>query len=311
MKRFFVFLLIILFPTCLMAQQYAEYNRKGDEAMKKKDYYDARFWYGEGVEYCDIYSIKRLATIWLENERMRPSMRNIMGRCLTCLNTNAANDDLVAISQLITFYREGIGTPKNEQMATLWESKKIELEAPRIDPVTPREPMKFFTGYAFSTEMPFGVTVGGVQNNIGWYIRFKTNFSFANYDKECELSEDKENTVVHEAEDGKTYQVNKDKSNKKNSFAGTVGFIYQTTSWLNLSVGAGYGERTLITPFNVINNQSMLEEEIDCKNLTGSYKGVVIEADATFRHKNLFFSIGCHSMNFEYVDINAGIGVFF
>jgi len=323
MKRYIVFLLIILFPTCIKAQQYAEYNRKGDEAMNKKDYFDARFWYGEGVEYCDMYSIKQLTTIWLEKESMRSSMRNIMGRCFTCLEEKAAEDDLTAINQLILFYREGIGTQKNEAMTAQWENRKYTLETPRIDPVyrpenvrtTPREPMRFFVGYAFSTEMPFGLTIGGIQNKMGWYARVKSNFSFMDYDKECELIKnadgtDKSNVIDQEPE--KTYHVNRAKNNKKNSIAGTAGFILKTNSWLNLSVGVGYGERTLLTPFLVRDNNTMIEEEqIWCKNRTYSYKGVMVEADAMIKYKNLFFSVGCHTMSFDYIDMNAGIGLFF
>lgn len=323
MKRYIVFFFIILFPTCLMAQQYAEYNRKGDEAMAKKDYYDARFWYGGGIEYCDMYSIKQLTTIWLENASMRSSMRNIMGRCFTCLDEKAAQDDLAAISQLILFYREGIGTEKNETQALAWEERKNTLESPRIDPVygfengqaTPRDPMRFFAGYAFSTEMPFGITIGGIQNKMGWYARVRSNFSFMNADKECELIRNAEGTDishVFDTDPGKTYYVNQAKNNRKNSIAGTAGFIFKTTSWLHLSVGAGYGERTLLTPFLVRDNNSIMEEEeIWCKNRTYSYKGAMVEADAMVSYKNLFFSVGCHTMSFDYVDLNVGVGVFF
>lgn len=323
MKRYLVFLLLILlFPAGVMAQQYAEYNRKGDEAMNKKDYFDARFWYGEGVEYCDMYSIRQLTTIWLENESMRSSMRNIMGRCFACIDEKAAEDDLTAISQLILFYREGIGTGKSEAMATQWENRKYTLETPRIDPMyrpedlqrTPRDPMRFFVGYAFSSEMPFGLTIGGIQNKMGWYARVKSNFSFMNADKECELVRNADGTEISsviDPERGKTYFVDPSKSNKKNSIAGTAGFIFKTTSWLNLSVGAGYGERTLSTPFIVRDNASMQEEEIWCKNRTYSYKGVMVEADAMIRYKNLFLSVGCYSMGFDYIDLNAGVGIFF
>ena len=38
-----------VFPLGLLAQQRTEYNRKGDEAMKRLDYSDAKMWYEEGV----------------------------------------------------------------------------------------------------------------------------------------------------------------------------------------------------------------------------------------------------------------------
>ena len=37
-----------VFPLGLLAQQRTEYNRKGDEAMKRLDYSDAKMWYEEG-----------------------------------------------------------------------------------------------------------------------------------------------------------------------------------------------------------------------------------------------------------------------
>ena len=79
-------LFCLLFPMSLFAQQQTEYNRKGDEAMKRKDYQDAKIWYEEGVGYCDAYSIDKLTEIWLTNARMRPSMRSLLNKCLNCLN---------------------------------------------------------------------------------------------------------------------------------------------------------------------------------------------------------------------------------
>lgn len=59
MKRLLMLiLLVIVLPEYLMAQQLTEYNRKGDEAMKRQDYSDARMWYEEGIANCDSYSIK-------------------------------------------------------------------------------------------------------------------------------------------------------------------------------------------------------------------------------------------------------------
>ena len=98
-----------VFPLGLLAQQRTEYNRKGDEAMKRLDYSDAKMWYEEGVSQCDAYSIDQLTTIWLSNERMRPSMRSLMNKCLNCLTVKATEDDPDAISKLIIYYSEGIG----------------------------------------------------------------------------------------------------------------------------------------------------------------------------------------------------------
>ena len=58
MKRLWILTLFVALPMCLLAQQKTEYNRKGDEAMKRLDYSDARMWYEEGVVQCDPYSIE-------------------------------------------------------------------------------------------------------------------------------------------------------------------------------------------------------------------------------------------------------------
>ena len=54
MKRLWILTLFVALPMCLLAQQKTEYNRKGDEAMKRLDYSDARMWYEEGVVQCDL-----------------------------------------------------------------------------------------------------------------------------------------------------------------------------------------------------------------------------------------------------------------
>ena len=115
MKRLWILTLFVALPMCLLAQQKTEYNRKGDEAMKRLDYSDARMWYEEGVVQCDPYSIEQLTSIWLANQRMRPSMHSLMNKCRACLELMANNEDTTAISQLIIYYTEGIGTSKNER----------------------------------------------------------------------------------------------------------------------------------------------------------------------------------------------------
>ena len=117
MKRLWILTLFVALPMCLLAQQKTEYNRKGDEAMKRLDYSDARMWYEEGVVQCDPYSIEQLTSIWLANQRMRPSMHSLMNKCRACLELMANNEDTTAISQLIIYYTEGIGTSKNETLA--------------------------------------------------------------------------------------------------------------------------------------------------------------------------------------------------
>ena len=52
MKRLWILILFVVLPGYIMAQQYTEYNKKGDEAMKRQDYRNATMWYEEGVMQC-------------------------------------------------------------------------------------------------------------------------------------------------------------------------------------------------------------------------------------------------------------------
>lgn len=80
-------------------------------------------------------------------------------------------------------------------MAQSWQDRLETLRKPvepvfypsanPIKPDTPKEPMKFFIGYAYSIEAPYGLTVGGVKSRLGWFLRFKTNLGFKEYDGEC------------------------------------------------------------------------------------------------------------------------------
>ena len=81
-KLWILILLVIVLPECLTAQQLTEYNRKGDDAMKRQDYSDARMWYEEGVVNCDSYSISQLTAIWMVNKKQRASMRSLIDQML-------------------------------------------------------------------------------------------------------------------------------------------------------------------------------------------------------------------------------------
>ena len=132
MKRLWIFILFVaVLPGYMMAQQQTEYNRKGDEAMRRQDYRMATMWYEEGVIQCDSYSIDQLTTIWKNNKKMRSSMRSLMSRCFDCLRDKATiESDTTAISQLIHYYTEGIGTQANEERTRSWSNRLEELRRP-------------------------------------------------------------------------------------------------------------------------------------------------------------------------------------
>lgn len=319
MRRIWIGLLYILLPMLVWAQQQTTYNRKGDEAMQRQDYSDAKMWYEEGVAYCDSYSIKQLTTIWLTNERMRSSMRSLMTKCLNCLSAKATEEDVEAIAQLIVYYTEGIGTPKSEELATYWRNYQEDLLSPKtiethtVDTITiasPHQRMDFFIGYAYSIEAPYGLTFGGIGAHIGWYVRFKTNMSFQDFSDRCN---NKGEIINFSGAGNESYELTSSQQTKKNVFSGTAGLMVKCAPWLYLSAGVGYGQCAQLYSFTTHSYEQYEKgRELWCKNVDTSYEGVAAEADALIKFGSHFFlSAGCNTINFQYIDLNAGVGIFF
>lgn len=302
-----------MLPMCIQAQYKTEYNRKGDEAIKRQDYSDARMWYEEGVVQCDPYSIGQLTSIWLDNQQMRPSMHSLMNKCRACLELMANNEDTTAISRLIVYYTEGIGTAKNEALAESWQDRLDALRKPAV-PIyypydtsqseKPKEPMKFFIGYAYSKESPYGLIVGGVKSRLGWFVRFKTNLGFKDYDGECRGT----NELI--GAPNQPFHFTNQK--KVNNYTGTAGLVVKCTSWLYTSLGVGYGNRELLCEYATVDDSNYkVETTYWAKNLDYSYNGLAADVDVMLKFNPVFVSVGCNTLNFKYIDLNAGIGVFF
>lgn len=315
MKKLRILVLFIVIPICVIAQQKTEYNRKGDAAMKRLDYSDARMWYEEGVAQCDPYSIDQLTTIWLANERMRPSMRSLMNKCLNCLNLRATEGDTTAVSSLIVYYTEGIiDGPKSNELASYWEDRLETLRKPAKPIVSspvekqkesrPKEPMKFFVGYAYSLEAPYGITVGGVKERLGWYARFRTNLSFAGY-----TSESRGNGEIS-LPGNPIFNFTNQK--KVNTYAGVAGLVVKCTPWLYTSIGLGYGSRELLCEYTITDASDYKKQTSHwSKNVDYSYNGLAADLDFMVKLGPVFISAGCNTLNFKYIDLNAGLGVFF
>ena len=323
MKRYLFLLFLLALALDLSAQQLSDYNRKGDDAMKRKDYTDAKMWYEEGVSRCDSYSIGKLTQFWLLDSQMHPSMRSLMDKCLNCLTVKANENDTTAITQLILYYSEGIGTSKNDDLAAYWKDQKEKLLHPVIVQTPPTEVEKhdtiitevrpekthfdFFLGYAYSPQAPYGLTFGSVGKHIGWYVRFKTNMKFRDFTDKCN---DKGEILNFSNADSQSYNATGQK--QSNTFAGTVGIVFRCAPWLFITTGAGYGQRSLLYSFTTHNYDNFDNQaEIWCKNTDSSYKGIAAECDVMLKFGSFFISSGCSTINFKYVDLNAGAGVFF
>lgn len=312
----FLFLFSLLNPVCIIAQQELDYNKRGDDAMSRKDYRDAKMWYEEGVADCDSYSIEKLTDIWLNNPSLRPSMRSLMNKCLNCLNVKATENDTLAVKQLVVYYREGIGTPFNAELSKYWSDRLAELRKPsvsyedyvrQLEAQQTKNRMKFFIGYTYSMEMPYGINIGGVRNGFGWYLRFKTNMSFLKGDAEC-TNENGGKLTDYDSEDiyrftGRT---------RTGAYAATLGAIVKCTSWLYASVGLGYGNRYLFHEYIESDFYTGNDRFTGwAKNTDSSISGVAGDCDLMFKLKSFYINAGCSTVNFKYIDLNAGIGVFF
>lgn len=241
-------------------------------------------------------------------------MRSLMNKCLNCLKVKATDDDMEAISKLITYYTEGIGTSKNEELAAYWIDYRkallnpAEPEARDTVRTTSRKRMDFFAGYVYSIESPYGITVGGIGQRFGWYVRFKTNMSFSDYAEDCNDAGE-----IIDFSGSESYEPNTARSSKTNSVAGTVGLIVKCCPWLYVSAGLGYGERALLHSFKTHTYENYNDSrEIWCKNVDSSYSGVAVEMDVMIKLTNfLYISAGCNTISFNYADLNAGVGIFF
>jgi hypothetical protein len=306
-------MLVLLSVTIYVAaQRQTEYNRQGDEAMKRLDYSAAKIWYEEGISNCDSYSINQLTSIWLADESMHMSLRNVMSRCLDCL-TNRATDfkDTTSMNKLILYYTEGIGTYKNQAKVDFWKSQLEFIQNVSIaNGNTQRLPrkkikMEFFAGYSGSYYVPYGLTVGGV-GRFGWYLRYRTNLSFQNY------TEESENGILIETSDNILSEPTDRK--KANTWIATGGFVVMAAPSFYISAGGGYCSRERLREIRKIGKKDGEPQgEVWTKSIEkGTFDGLALDLDGTFRMgKVLYGSLGCTVLDFKCISANVGIGVFF
>ncbi|MDR1379878.1 MAG: hypothetical protein LBJ47_00170 [Tannerella sp.] len=315
MKRAKILVVLLFATLAVAAQRRTEYNRQGDEAMDSLDFGAAKIYYEEGIPNCDPYSINQLTSIWLADESMRITMRNVMSRCLECLTDQAAElNDTISMNKLVLYYTEGIGTSKNRAEAEYWRNQ-LELlhgnasmaNATAKKPPREKVKMAFFAGYSASYYAPYGLTVGGVGRTVGWYLRFRTNMSFQNYTAEMEIDK------VDSGEGFENSYPDPTLKYKENMWIGTGGIVIKAMPSFYISVGAGYCTREKLYEINKM-GITVAESQgiIWAKDKNASFSGLALDLDATFRMGKVFYgSLGCSVLNFKYASANAGIGVFF
>ena len=312
-------MLLLWIACCLswhaQAQRQTEYNRKGDEALQRKDYRDAKMWFEEGVfAECDRYSIDRLTTIWLEDETMHVSMRTVMNKCFNCLTEWATERDTFAIDKLILYYSRGIGTAENPVTADYWRRQletvrrqnRGEGEAPTTTP-TSATPMRFFFGYQASLLAPFGIRVGGIVGRLGWYIAAQSNFSFQGHTATCRTADGR---FIIEGQSG--YYGYMDRK-QANVLMASVGLIIRTLPGIYTSVGAGYWQRDLIRQYGTADNAGNIYQRAWAKDLDASEKGLKVDLGATYLlPRGRYYVTGeCTVLNFRYLYPALGVGMIF
>jgi hypothetical protein len=288
--------------------------------MERFDYSDARLFYSEGMSYCDIYSIQQLTAIWTAaSEQMRTSMYNLMNRCLSCLSVKATENDTTAISLLIRYYTEGIGTTPIEEMVAHWTKQLEEITAPpSVEPepeiqlaVKPskRQPLRLFAGYTFSLFSPAGITVGGTIDRLGGYVRFKTNLSFQGYGA---------NFSGKEPTDVPKEILLKPIDKKFNSYVVTGGIVFRYEPFY-FSLGAGYWKRNVVYKYEVVTDIGVGTGDYSWyKKADAPYKGIAVDVDGMIEIGRYYVAVGCNLLNFKEDNklklkayLNAGVGLFF
>jgi len=324
-----IILVLLLIPFVAAAQRQTEYNRKGDEAMRRMDYPIAKFWYEEGVLNCDRYSIDQLTSIWMADPSMHVSMGPVMNKCLNCL-TEAATErrDTLAMKKLIVYYQEGIGMSVNESSAVYWKEQLEQLRNPFYATIgrvsRPRDRMKFFVGYTASMIAPFGLQFGAMNESWGFYIRFRSNMSFYTNKVECINGERNEGNIP-EFENAKVIYdfLNKNGTAAKqgekiksssSTLIGTAGVMFKAFPGTYLSVGGGYVKRDVFYKYGKIGAQHSEGYEIVdwAKNTDESISGVALDIDATVKFSKHFYgNLGCSLLDFEKVTPSIGVGFIF
>jgi hypothetical protein len=316
MKRLILWSLLIFSFCCVQAQQQTEYNRKGDEAMRRKDYRDAKMWYEEGVSYCDPYSINQLTLIWVTDANMHSSMGPVMNKCLNCLNNMAiSKKDTLAMKKLILFYTDGIGTAKDENSANSWHEMLMQLRNPypSVGPKKSREKMKFFIGFSSLPPVaPYGIQIGGTSA-VGWYVRARTNMVFPHNDTALngeKIEYTNGRIPVFDAQDEMYRSL---PEIQKSMWMGTGGLIFKVSPAVRLSAGAGYVQYEETHEYEKIDPITSLPGERGrVINKDVSFRSVAIDADAMILlGKRFYGTVGCSVLNLKFIYPSAGIGIFF
>lgn len=327
MKKFLILILILTSSQSLFAQISKDYNLKGDMALRQEDYYDALAWYGEGLDSCDIYSIKKLNLIWDLKESMRYGMRISMDKCFQCLTQKAEKNDAEAMKLLSNYFLRGMGTKIDLSLSEQWMEKATNILSPQkttenntasisVIPSTtinyslesPSKTSKpIFAAYTASPTMPFGFMLGGYHENkkLGAYAKVLSNLRSKTSELTCNNS-DIEGLIDESLFSHFT------KKTRRNNLAISAGLLYPLNDRLSLSGGLGYGKREVyweVAHYHM--DTEKLYKKLWAHNIESSYRGVVAEIGAVYKFDKFIFLAGLSTLKLKDLDMYAGIGYSF
>lgn len=155
-------------------------------------------------------------------------------------------------------------------------------------------------GYSFAPQFSYGGMIGQMYNGIGWYANFRSNFNFLPF---AEFECNAKGAIYGEVP---FYTGKKAKSH----LIVTGGFMINFLEWSALNkfntfgmyLGGGYGKR-----------------ELQWEIVGGSWAKYMPTSSSGFSGNLGFFgsisgvtlSVGLNTINFKYVDVEAGIGFMF
>ncbi|MDR3341141.1 MAG: hypothetical protein LBT25_13825 [Candidatus Symbiothrix sp.] len=311
-KRFIVF---FIFSACILSIRAQDYNIQGDKAMEKKDYQDARSWYSDGLESCNIYSIQRLTEIWKLLPDMRESMRYPMLKSFECLKQLAEKKNQEAMMLILDYYNLGIGVERDTVQAAFWlleafpkdyrteipENSGSEAKIVKSQKSLLSDRFYLFPAYTATPTMPVGATIG-MFDKYGFYLTYRTSIESVNYEYKCTNSE-----VVGIGIEKPPFRFEKEKW-ISSMFSGGIFIPLRKDKWY-FSIGGGYGVRDYYR--EIITEQQFKSglQNAWCYNTEASYKGALFEVGALFKWKKLIITGGVNSVKFKDLDIYLGLGV--
>ncbi|MDR3129765.1 MAG: hypothetical protein LBU03_05965 [Tannerellaceae bacterium] len=314
----------LVLTASLSAQYKAPYNADADEALARGDYSDARMYFSEGLQSCDLYSVGGLIWIWVDNPGMRPSMQNLIDRCHQCLSDNLADTSVITLLEI--GYAAGIFLRPGRELSALRYPLSVDMSvAPKpIDSVAkvtkttvipgfPKKRPLILLAYSGSKETPLGLSIGFLYpQKWGFYTRYKCSHVIFHKPLYRIRQFPDKLTVIDPMPEKEAISIVADGMPKWfNSYRLTTGLLYEVPYHILLSAGIGYGQRIQLYSYTLTDKQSGRSSTAWCTYPDYNYRGMTIEADLSLRHKKLFVGFGCAVVDFAYAEINLGIGLLF